>query len=73
MVRCPCCGGQAKELVDCFLCTSGELRDRDGVRRCGHVWFKAKYHGLSDAEKALALQADGLRDLAQLAARRKAW
>jgi len=73
MVRCVCCGGQAKEYPDRFVCVAGQLVDRDGARRCGHVWFKAKYHGLSNAEKALALQADGLRELARLEERRKSW
>jgi hypothetical protein len=58
-MRCPSCGGEAKEVSGAWKCA------------CGHAWRKAKFDGLTAEQKALALQAEGRRELAKLEERRK--
>ena len=69
MKSCPSCGGPVREYVDRLVCqgtfklsTLGGLRDQP----CGWTMRKGKYHGMTYEQKALAMQADGMKELAKL-------
>jgi tRNA(Ile2) C34 agmatinyltransferase TiaS len=57
---CPSCGGAVKDIGNAFRCEV-----------CGHQRLKAKYEGLTDAQKALAMQAESRAEIAKVEARRK--
>ena len=73
MKSCPSCGGPLREHPDRFVClgtfkmsTLSGLRDQP----CGWVMHKPKYHGMSTEQKALAMEADSMKELRKIEQRR---